>query len=73
MAQACWMEAFPPREVCLPAGAQVPEGILCGPTGMSVADEAKAVKTPALILQLYVTAARLARRAPAAGGGGGLF
>jgi [protein-PII] uridylyltransferase len=61
MRQACWIEAFPPAEPCLPPKAQTPDGLVCGITGLSLVDEAAAAKDPALILELYVTAARLAR------------
>jgi hypothetical protein len=70
MRQACWLEAFPPRaEACAPAAAA--PGILCGPTGMALCDPKAAAHQPALILELYVAAARraapglVALRAPA--------
>ncbi|HWR05082.1 MAG TPA: hypothetical protein VN419_13840, partial [Humidesulfovibrio sp.] len=65
MRQACWMEAFPPRmeargEACPQPAAASPE-IYCGPTGMALRDPEAAAKNPALILELYVAAARQAR------------
>jgi [protein-PII] uridylyltransferase len=65
MRQACWMEAFPPQpggqaEACLQPAATTPE-IFCGPTGMALRDPEAAAGNPALILELYVAAARQAR------------
>lgn len=58
--QACWLEAFPPRaSLRPPAGAS--GDIFCGPTGMALRDPAAAAQNPALILELYVAAARAAR------------
>lgn len=60
MRQACWLEAFPPRvEACAPAAAA--PGILCGPTGMALCGPEDAAHDPALLLELYVAAARAAR------------
>jgi [protein-PII] uridylyltransferase len=61
MRQACWMEAFPPDMPCLPPPPGTPEGVFCGPTGMALRDPAGARNDPALILALYVAAARQAR------------
>jgi [protein-PII] uridylyltransferase len=62
MRQACWLEAFPPRaEDCplMPGGTSA--AIYCGPTGMALRDPKAAQNDPALILELYVAAARQAR------------
>jgi len=60
MRQACWIEAFPPAEACPPPPQNASPEIICGITGVSLRDAA-AAKDPALLLELYVTAARLAR------------
>lgn len=60
--QACWLEAFPPpTRPSAHAATSVSEGIFCGPTGMALRDPDAAVQNPALILELYVAAARAAR------------
>lgn len=61
MRQACWIEAFPPAEPCPPPPQGASPEIVCGATGVSLRDEAAAAEDPALLLELYVTAARLAR------------
>jgi [protein-PII] uridylyltransferase len=62
MRQACWLEAFPPRaEACLPTPGDTSGAIFCGPTGMAFRDPAAAQDDPALVLALYVAAARQAR------------
>lgn len=62
MRQACWLEAFPPRaEACPSAPGGSSKAIFCGPTGMALADDTAARNDPALLLELYVAAARQAR------------
>jgi len=62
MRQACWLEAFPPRaEACPVAPGGASESIFCGSTGMALRDPAAAQTDPAMILELYVAAARQAR------------
>ncbi|MDR3641737.1 MAG: HD domain-containing protein [Humidesulfovibrio sp.] len=62
MRQACWLEAFPPHaEACPLAPGGTSEAIYCGPTGMALRDPATAQNDAALILELYVAAARQAR------------
>jgi [protein-PII] uridylyltransferase len=69
MRQACWMEAFPPRaeartpaqgDACPPPVAFSPD-IYCAPTGMALRAPDAAASDPALLLELYVAAARMAR------------
>lgn len=60
MRQSCWLEAFPPSaEACPLAPGGSSEAIFCGPTGMALRDPHTA--DPALILELFVAAARQAR------------
>lgn len=61
MRQACWLEAFPPRDSACPQLAAASDAIFCGPTGMALRDPAAAARDPSLLLELYVAAARLAR------------
>jgi len=66
MRQACWLEAFPPREAACPQPVAAPadaavSGIFCGPTGMALRDPDAATRDPAQLLALYVAAARMAR------------
>jgi len=58
--QACWLEAFPPHAPLRPPACSS-AGIFCGATGMALRDPIAAVQSPALILELYVAAARAAR------------
>jgi [protein-PII] uridylyltransferase len=61
MRQACWLEAFPPREPACPQPVTVSDAIFCGPTGMALRDPDAIPRDPALLLELYVAAARMAR------------
>jgi len=61
MRQACWMEAFPPRVEGCPLPKGTSPALFCGPTGLALRDPATAAGDPALLLELYVAAARLAR------------
>jgi len=62
MRQACWLEAFPPNsEACPLAPGGTSDAIFCGPTGMALRDPETAEHDPALLLELYVAAARQAR------------
>lgn len=61
MRQACWLEAFPPRESACPQPTTASADIFCGPTGMALRDPDAATRDPALLLELYVAAARMAR------------
>ncbi|GAB6126793.1 [protein-PII] uridylyltransferase family protein [Humidesulfovibrio idahonensis] len=62
MRQACWLEAFPPRpEACPATPGGSSNAIFCGPTGMALRDPETAQNDPALLLELYVAAARQAR------------
>lgn len=61
MRQACWMEAFPPRAGACPQPVSTSPDIFCSPTGMGLRDPGAALGNPALLLELYVSAARLAR------------
>ncbi len=61
MRQACWMEAFPPNAEACPQPAASSPDIFCGPTGMALRNPETAAAQPALILELYVAAARQAR------------